>query len=112
MAADTPPVEITVGGDHQGAVVVTVAGELDLATSPALREACLQAVEGGGDVELDLAGVSFLDSSGISVLVQTRQRLDTLGRHLRIRAASGPVRRVLELSGLDGALGLAPPPGP
>jgi anti-sigma B factor antagonist len=103
------PVEITVEPEG-GGVVVRVAGEVDIATSPALRDACLGAVEQGGDVVLDLAGVTFLDSSGISVLVQARQRLDSLGRRLEIRAASRPVRRVLELAGLDATLGLRAEP--
>jgi anti-anti-sigma factor len=102
-----PPVTITIApADHH--VVVTVVGEVDIATSPQLREACLEALDRGGDVELDLGGVGFLDSSGISVLVQTRQRVDGLGRRFAIRSASRPVRRVLEISGLDAALGVEP----
>jgi anti-sigma B factor antagonist len=100
------PVEITVTAvDHHA--LVTVVGELDIATSPQLREACLEALDLGGDIELDLGGVGFLDSSGISVLVQARQRVDGLGRRFAISAASRPVRRVLEISGLDGALGVS-----
>jgi anti-anti-sigma factor len=103
------PVEITVApADH--AVLVTVVGEVDIATSAQLQEACLEALDAGVDVELDLAEVQFLDSSGISVLVRAHQRLDGLGRRFVIRAASRPVRRVLEISGLDATLGVTPDP--
>jgi anti-sigma B factor antagonist len=104
------PVEITVTAVEHHALI-TVVGEVDIATSAQLRDACLEALDLGGDVELDLGAVQFLDSSGISVLVQTRQRVDRLGRRFAIRAASRPVRRVLEISGLDGALGIPADPG-
>ena len=100
------PVEISVREDGDG-TVITVAGEVDISTSPALRDACLEAVnDGAGAVGLDLEGVTFLDSSGISVLVQARQRLVSMGRTLELRAVSRPVRRVLEVSGLGPTLGL------
>ena len=105
MTGDSP-VEIAVRMDGRG-VVITVAGEVDIATSPALRDACLEAVnDGAGDVGLDLDGVTFLDSSGISVLVQARQRLAASGRRLELRAVSRPVRRVLEVAGLGPTFGL------
>jgi anti-anti-sigma factor len=113
MAGETP-IDITVGTDDRG-VVVTVAGEVDIATSPQLRDACLRAMESGADVGIDLAGVTFLDSSGLSALVEARQRIDGLGGRFEIRAASRPARRVLEISGLDATLGLraeATPEGP
>jgi anti-sigma B factor antagonist len=108
MAGETP-IEITVSTVDLG-VVVAVAGEVDIATSPQLRDACLQAVESGVDVGVDLERVTFIDSSGLSVLVQARQRVDELGRRFEIRAASRPARRVLEISGLDATLGLRPEP--
>jgi anti-anti-sigma factor len=101
------PVEISVAAADRH-VLITVTGEVDIATSGRLREACLEALDAGVDVELDLGGVRFLDSSGISVLVLTHQRVDRLGRRFVIRAASRPVRRVLEVSGLDATLGIAP----
>ena len=51
---------------HNGTTVVTAAGELDMATAPKLRE-CLLTTE--GNVVVDLRAVSFLDSSGIGVLI-------------------------------------------
>jgi anti-sigma B factor antagonist len=107
MPGDSP-VEIAVRQDGRG-LVITVAGEVDIATSPELRDACLEAVNNGaGPVGLDLGGVTFLDSSGISVLVQARQRLAAMGRGLELRAVSRPVRRVFEVSGLAAIFALAP----
>jgi len=115
MVGETP-IEIQVVmevGDAGRGVRVTVAGEVDIATSPQLRDACLRAVnEGAGDVHLDLAGVTFLDSSGISVLVQAQQRLVALGRGFELRTVSRPARRVLEIAGLGPAFGLAADPPP
>jgi anti-sigma B factor antagonist len=89
-----------------GAPVVTVSGEIDLATSPELR-ACLTAlVDGGGtDLTLVFGRVSFIDSSGLGVLVGLYKRLrgDASGR-LRITDAQPSVRKVFEITGLGAAL--------
>jgi anti-sigma B factor antagonist len=91
------------------ATVVAVAGEIDLATAPELG-AALDGIEGspGSTVHLDLAEVSFLDSSGISVLVDFRSRLETGGASLALHRASPTVQRVLEISGLGSMFDLRP----
>ena len=95
-----PSIGVVLTTDGENATI-TVSGEVDLATSPRVRDACLRAVdEHTGSVALDLGDVSFLDSSGISVLVQAHQRLAAEGRVLRIEVVSAPVRRVIEISGL------------
>ena len=83
--------------DADNAPVVTLTGELDLSTVPALR-GCLAPLE--GRVIVDLRGVSFLDSSGIGALVAARKALSNRGGDLTLRAPSSRVRRVLELTGL------------
>ena len=50
-------------------------GELDLATTDELLAAVGPAAEGGGDLRLDLSGLSFMDSSGLRALVQLAQTL-------------------------------------
>ena len=56
---------------------------------------------------VDLAGVSFIDSSGLRVLVQDHQTRTEAGESLRLRAPSAAVQRLLEISGLSGYLDVA-----
>jgi anti-anti-sigma factor len=79
-----------------------LAGEIDLATIAAL-EAAIEATEeacGDGDVVLDMSGVTFIDSSGLRVLVTANDRQDASDRRLIIRNPSVSVLRVLEITGL------------
>ena len=83
--------------------VLVAQGELDVASAPELRVALLDEAV----TTLDLAGVTFLDSSATSVLVAAHQdRSDTGG--LRLRAPSPTVRRLLHLSSLDRYLAVDP----
>ena len=78
-----------------------VAGELDLATVPDLREALLAALRAlpDGPVVLDLTGVTYLASAGVSLLAEV---VGLLPDRLSLRAGpDGPVGRVLRLTGLD-----------
>jgi anti-anti-sigma factor len=80
-----------------GQAVYCCAGELDIATAPVLSETL---AELGTDVTLDFAEVSFLDSSGISVLAVERERLRRAGHTLRLVAVPPTPRRSLEITGL------------
>jgi anti-anti-sigma factor len=73
------------------------AGELDLATAPMLRDALDQI---DSDVILDFGAVSFLDSSGIAVLVAQQRGLQTRGHTLRLVALSGIPHRALKITGV------------
>jgi anti-sigma B factor antagonist len=90
--------------DRTGTTSVGVlAGEIDLASIDAL-EAAITATEqdaaADGDVVLDMSGVTFLDSSGLRVLVTANDRLAGAGSRLVIRRPSASVLRVLEITGL------------
>jgi anti-anti-sigma factor len=71
-------------------------GELDASNVAQLSEALEPELESGGDVTLDLAGLAFMDSSGIQVLVRAAQSLDTRGS-LTLVSPGSLVRRLLEL---------------
>jgi anti-sigma B factor antagonist len=76
-------------------------GDLDLATAPQLRQEFVEAASGDSSlVVLDLGGVPFLDSVGISVIVGGHKRLRHEGRWLHIANAGATVRRVLDLTRL------------
>jgi anti-sigma B factor antagonist len=94
---------MVVTDDPDGGLVVTLAGELDLASLPAVA-APLDELLGRTPqpVVLDLAGLSFLDSSGVAVLVRIANHFD----QVRTRAATQPVRRVIEVLGLATRFGL------
>ena len=82
---------------------VTVAGELDLQTAPALADSLRQQFEAGCDVELELSGVSFIDSSGIRVLVQALAGAAEAQRSFALcTPLPAQMHRVFEVAGLLG----------
>jgi anti-anti-sigma factor len=84
-----------------------VAGELDIATGSLLRDALLRYADGGeGPVVVDMAGVHFIDSSGIAVLVYVQNRLSYQGRGLELHPVSPEVNRVIDVVGLAERLGV------
>jgi len=86
-------------------VVLAVAGELDSHSSPQLRTTLLGLVaDGDEDVVVDLAGVSFCDSTGLGVLVGAHRRMAASERTLAVRSVRPAVRHLLEVSGLDQVL--------
>ena len=84
--------------------VVEVAGELDLHTSPPLREHVLQLIDGGTDrLALDMTKVDFMDSSSLGVLVATLERARERDGELRLVGVQGSPAKVIALTGLDSA---------
>jgi anti-sigma B factor antagonist len=82
--------------------VVSPKAEIDLAGAPAFREALAQAVEGDDrDVLVDMSGVTFIDSTGLSALLNALRRLTRSRRQMLVVAPEGPVRRVITLTGLE-----------
>jgi anti-anti-sigma factor len=77
---------------------VLVAGELDLATVPLLRAVVVKlyplAMRHGMDIDLDLGGVTFIDSSGLQLGLELRQQREPV----HVVAASACVDRLLELT--------------
>jgi anti-anti-sigma factor len=84
---------------------VRVTGEIDLATATELRKRLtLVIAAGAGDLDLDLSDVTFLDCSGLAVLLAARQDLQGKQHRLIVRNPSKPVLRLLELSGVLDAM--------
>ena len=79
-------------------VVVWVGGEIDLKTAPQL-DACLREV--GSTVTLDFSGVTFMDSSGLSVLAAAAKRVARQNGELVLRGVHARERRILEITSLD-----------
>jgi anti-sigma B factor antagonist len=97
MPTDEPRLDIA--RDVDGALVL--AGEIDSYTAPDLADRL------GADPPIevvDVAGVTFIDSSGLRVLVEAHQARAASGSRLVLRSPSAAVQRLLEISGLAGHL--------
>ena len=94
--------EPVAGVDRQdGAVIVRLAGELDLYNTPVVRQVLLDLCEEQpGRLVVDLEQVTFVDSTGLGVLVEARSRLRDRGA-LVLAAPGLEVQRALQISGLD-----------
>ncbi len=103
---EAPSAGFEVAAGRHGELVVRAAGEIDLATAPVLQQRLSEAIEAKSrDVAVDLADVSFMDSTGLVALVEARESLERLGRQLIIVRPSPAVTRLLELADLDGRFG-------
>jgi anti-sigma B factor antagonist len=86
--------------DVRGLPVVVATGEIDICSAQALRETLLTAQAASERVILDLRGVSFLDSTGIGVMVAA-SRAATTRRSLGLVGPVPMVRKVLDLTGVS-----------
>ena len=95
--------EVIRGTRTQGRwTVVEVAGELDLHTSPALRDHVLGLIEDGTwFLALDMTKVEFMDSSSLGALVSCLKRLRERDGRLVLVGVGGTPMKVLNLTGLD-----------
>jgi anti-sigma B factor antagonist len=96
-------VDVVQGSRTQGRwTVLEVAGELDLHTSPALRDQMLGLIEEGtAYLALDLTKVDFMDSSSLGSLVACLKRLREREGRLVLIGVTGSPKKVLGLTGLD-----------
>lgn len=97
------PVDLEISSASVGALtVVAVAGEVDVYTAPALDEVLSAAIaEGRADLVVDLSGVSFLDSTGLGVLVKALKRAREADGSLAVATESERVLKVFRITGLD-----------
>lgn len=87
--------------ERSGGRVVHLGGSVDLENSPSIRKILLGAVEDGRKVLVDMAEVTYIDSSGIACLVEALQTARKKGADLALVAVSAQAKRVLELARLD-----------
>jgi anti-sigma B factor antagonist len=100
------PFRVEAESDH-GLHTVSVAGELDQGTAPELRGALADVLgDGGSPVLVDLSDCNFIDSTGLSLLVEAKRRLGDERRRFAVCCPDPDVRRLLELTGIDRAVGL------
>ena len=87
---------------HPVSLVVTVimSGDIDIATSPAMQDALVTGPD-PAHLEVDMSAVTFMDASGIGVLLAARQRAVDGGGSLILRSPGWAVRRLTAVLGLD-----------
>ena len=91
--------------------VLALRGEVDVYAAPLLRTRLQELVVGDSEtVAVDLSGASFLDSSGVGVLIGARKRLAANGRRLILRSPSPEARSVIAILGLEEYFGLEASP--
>lgn len=105
---------VSVSGARDGGVMtLAVAGEIDLATGPAVADAIMDALATDGirTVTVDLSEVTFLDSSAIALLLKGRREADSRGVGYRVTGVTGIPREILQIAGvwqhLSGGTGAA-----
>jgi anti-anti-sigma factor len=100
------PLRFRLSFPSPGTIRLAAAGEVDLATAPTLGKRLLTVVDAHRPavIDIDLAKVSFLDCSGVSVLVRVRNTVEPTGCQIRISHPQPIVAMVLDLLGLLGPL--------
>ena len=92
-----------------GAPVVSVMGEVDLASAPTFERTLLGVAEGRtGEVIVDLTGCSFIDSNGLKALIAARARLEHSNRHLALVLSNASVLRIFKITGFDKLFAIYP----
>lgn len=93
--------------DSDDAVLLTVYGEVDIQSSAQL-ESMLEAAQaiGPAQVVIDLDGLSFMDSTGLQLLVRAARRAAANGRRLELRRVPAKAMRLFELTGTLGLFNL------
>ena len=87
--------------EQGGAQVVALEGEVDLQTSPKVREVLQDCLGKGAAIVVDLANVTYIDSSGVASLVETVQAARGKKIDFKLAAVSEASLRVLKLARLD-----------
>lgn len=90
-------VSTSAAGDH---TLISVSGEVDAASADSLRSTVFDVIEGGqANVKIDMSDVSFIDSSGLRVLIAGYKAAESAGGGLSVAEPSEAVRRLLEITG-------------
>jgi len=100
------PASISAAPD--GAVSIVLRGDVDFTTSPAVLQIIRAGMPGDAvsSIQVDLADVGFMDSSGMGVMVQILRLAEEAGAALRVDHPNRNVHDQLQLSGLAELLGL------
>ena len=94
-----------VGKEKSGSeVMITLKGVLDTPAAPMLTEALADAIEGTTKLTFDFAGLEYLTSAGLRVLLEAQQNMDDNGGEMILKNVSDDIMEVFELTGFDDVL--------
>jgi len=97
-----PRFELDEESSGDGAHVINVRGEIHMSTAPGLSKGLSQAIDRGHrSIVLDLSGVEFIDSTGLSVLLSGLRQVTALGGRMALVCANPTVLRLFEITSLD-----------
>lgn len=82
-------------------LIVNVNGDVDLENSDSLREQVSAALESNSAVSVNMSEVSYIDSSGIAALIESRQKAEEANKSFKIQKPSEAVISVLKMAKLD-----------
>jgi anti-sigma B factor antagonist len=92
----------------EGAAVVALTGDVDLQTSPTVRQQLIENLESHTRVVVDLSAVNYIDSSGVASLVEAFQISRKKGSFFALANVSAAALRVLNLARLDKVFSIHP----
>jgi anti-sigma B factor antagonist len=96
--------ELSCRTDGDGNQVVSVTGELDIATAERAYEYISDIIDGRqAPVSVDLSGLTFCDASGLGALARIARHARQAGRQLRLTAARPSLLKIMRITGLDRA---------
>ena len=102
MAQDLLSLDVQTTPDGS-AQVFALRGTMDIATSPTVRAALLEAADRGHhDIIVDLTQLEFLDSTGLGALIGAHKRAKEHGGRIRLVVQDGQILRLLRITGLLG----------
>jgi len=100
MAKVVDDFDVTAEPLGRSSVVLTVEGELDIATAPTLKESLTAALDSGATrIVVDLSGVTFMDSVSLAAILHARRRLSGGGRLVCVTPAGSYIRLIFEIAG-------------
>jgi anti-sigma B factor antagonist len=102
MSPVVPKFEVREQQSAEGVDIVSVSGEIHVSTAPRFREALDTVIENGdGKLVLDLSAVEFIDSTGLSVLLNALRLINQRQGHMAIICSNPTVLRLFEITSLD-----------
>ena len=84
--------------ESENVSTVFLDGEIDMDVADNVREVVLPLIDSGKEVHLNLKGVQYMDSSGISVIVESNQRAKEKNTKVELKEVSQPVEKVLAMA--------------
>src|SRR5262249_15794335 len=99
--------ELTLSSTQEnGRSTIVAAGEIDLSTCQALEAELSKAIAQDSDqIVVDLREVTFMDSTGLGVLIAAHKKAQANGHAIEVRTGEGEVKRLFDLTGLGEHLG-------